>query len=134
MEITMKQAVEWYISLNDSAQEEVRLNVKHDADGNPDPKDLRKTYYQEINEWLNKREEETEELVVIVIPTDTDFTGTNDVTYEELAEYIEENEGDEDAYSEYSLGDYFTAQNDENLPMHWSYLIDKKKKVLLNAN
>lgn len=76
-----------------------------------------------------------EDVVVIVIPTegDNDFVGTNDVTYEEIAEFIEENEGDEDVYTEYSVGGYMAAQNDEALGLHWSYLIDKKNKVLLNV-
>lgn len=33
----------------------------------------------------------------------------------------------------YPLGDYFKAQNDEELPLHWSFLIDMDTKEELNS-
>ncbi len=88
--------------------------------------------WQEIFQLIQLKKEP--ELLVIVIPSETsEFVGTNDVTYAELEEFMNENEGDEDEYCTYSLADYFTAQNDEYLGQHWSYLIDKRNKVLLNA-
>ncbi len=71
---------------------------------------------------------ETKNLRVIVIPTETG----ND---------IDQNSSTEDILNCpeaecYHLSDYFQAQNDEELPLHWSFLIDieKREEVLIDPN
>jgi hypothetical protein len=62
------------------------------------------------------------DLRVAVVPTET---GNNNIsqssTYEEIVECEET--------TFYSVADYFKAQNDEILPIHWSFLLDINKKV-----
>lgn len=74
------------------------------------------------------------QLVIIVINTENVnpeiFQGTNDVSYGELEEFMKENPDD---FVEYDLGQYFTAQNDEDLGLHWSYLVNKSMKLILNG-
>lgn len=61
------------------------------------------------------------DLRVAVVPTETDNGIDQSSTYEEIVAC------DETIY--YSVPDYFQAQNDEELPMHWSFLLDYNKKV-----
>ena len=63
-------------------------------------------------------------LRIIVIPTEEE-TGIN-----QRSEY---NEIVESPFAlSYSLEDYCKAQNDEELPMHWSFLIDTDSETLCN--
>ena len=60
-------------------------------------------------------------LRVAVIPTETGNGIDQSSTYEEIVA-CEETEY-------YSVPDYFKAQNDEELGLHWSFLLDYEKKV-----
>lgn len=56
-------------------------------------------------------------LVVLVVPTEEGY----DIDQRSSIEEVRACEG----CVEYDLGIYFKAQNDEELPMHWSFLVDK---------
>ena len=60
-------------------------------------------------------------LRVAVIPTETGNGIDQNSTYEEIVAC------EETIY--YSVPDYFKAQNDEELGLHWSFLLDYEKKV-----
>jgi hypothetical protein len=60
-------------------------------------------------------------LRVAVVPTETGNGITQDSTYEEIVACKET--------EYYSVPDYFKAQNDEQLGLHWSFLLDTEKKV-----
>ena len=55
-------------------------------------------------------------LRVAVVPTESD----NDITQQSNVDEILDCE----ETTLYPITDYFKAQNDEELPMHWSFLID----------
>ena len=61
------------------------------------------------------------DLRVAVVPTETDNGINQQSTYEEIVAC------EETTY--YSVPDYFKAQNDEELGLHWSFLLDYDKKV-----
>lgn len=61
------------------------------------------------------------DLRVAVVPTETGNGIDQSSTYEEIVEC------EETTY--YSVPDYFKAQNDEELGLHWSFLLDYNKKV-----
>ena len=60
-------------------------------------------------------------LRVAVVPTETGNGIDQSSTYEEIVAC------EETKY--YSVPDYFKAQNDEELGLHWSFLLDYEKKV-----
>lgn len=59
-------------------------------------------------------------LVVLVVPTEEGYEIDQNSTIEEVLAC--------EGTVEYDLGIYFKHQNDEDLPMHWSFLIDKTTK------
>jgi len=59
-------------------------------------------------------------LVVLVVPTEEGYEINQDSTIEEVLAC--------EGTVEYDLGIYFKAQNDEELGLHWSFLIDKTTK------
>lgn len=61
------------------------------------------------------------DLRVAVVPTETGNGIDQSSTYEEIVAC------EETLY--YSVPDYFKAQNDEELGLHWSFLLDYNKKV-----
>lgn len=61
------------------------------------------------------------DLRVAVVPSETGNDINQQSTYEEIVAC------EETTY--FSVPDYFKAQNDEELPMHWSFLLDYNKKV-----
>jgi len=61
------------------------------------------------------------DLRVAVVPTETDNGINQQSTYEEIVAC------EETTY--YSVPDYFKAQNDEELGLHWSFLLDYNKKA-----
>jgi len=61
------------------------------------------------------------DLRVAVVPTETGNGIDQSSTYEEIVAC------EETQY--YSVPDYFKAQNDEELGLHWSFLLDYNKKV-----
>ena len=63
---------------------------------------------------------------VAVIPTET---GNNEITQSSTYEEIINCEDTK----LYALTDYFKAQNDEELPIHWSFLLDIERKVDLTG-
>ena len=64
-------------------------------------------------------------LRVAVVPTETGNDIDQSSTVEEILACPET--------VLYPITDYFQAQNDEELPMHWSFLIDIEKKVDLTG-
>lgn len=60
-------------------------------------------------------------LRVAVVPTETDNHIDQSSTVEEILACKET--------ELYPLTDYFQAQNDEDLPIHWSFLIDMETKT-----
>lgn len=64
-------------------------------------------------------------LRIAVVPTEQEFNIDQSSTVEEILDC----KGTE----LYPITDYFKAQNDEELPIHWSFLIDIEKKVDLTG-
>ena len=60
------------------------------------------------------------ELRVAVVPTETGNSISQDSTVEEIL--------DCDETQLYAITDYFQAQNDEELGLHWSFLINIETK------
>ena len=59
-------------------------------------------------------------LLVLVVPTEEGYPIDQRSTIEEVLAC--------EGTIEYELNDYFQAQNDEELPMHWSFVADKTTK------
>lgn len=66
---------------------------------------------------------------VIVIPTETQDEINQDSTYDEVINYLINN----DDAIEYDLGRYFQDQNDDNLGLHWAFLVDRETGEILNG-
>jgi len=65
-----------------------------------------------------------ENLRIIVIPTEEETGIDQRSSFVEIINYP--------FALSYSLSDYCKAQNDEELPLHWSFLIDEEKEILFN--
>ena len=68
---------------------------------------------------------ELKDVVVLTIPSEDGHDINQNSSTEEILACP--------ALRTYGLGDYFQAQNDEELPLHWSFLYDGKNNTNLTG-